>query len=180
MRLSGMVTRARIAASVVKGDGSIVTVQMLEGQERDGAEYFDTFGVASAPPPGSEGLAFAVGGSRDQIVILCASPKGDTPAGRVTGEVDFYGLMKQRMRMHLLGDVSIEPVTGRVVYIGSTVNPTLPFAARGGDNVLLSAELTLWISNVTAVLNAIPGTIAPITSTNAGSVVASSKTTKVG
>ncbi len=180
MRISGLVTRAKIAASVVTGNGQIVGVLMLEGEERDGAEYFDTFGVASAPPPGSEGIAIAVGGSRDQVVVVCASPKGGTPEGRETGEVDFYGLLKQRMRMHLLGDVSIEPVAGRVVYIGSTVNPALPFVARGGDTVVMSAELALWVSNVTAVLNVVPGTITPIAGPNSGAVVASSKTTKVG
>lgn len=180
MRMMGLVTRTKIAASVISGNGQIMTVDMLQGEQRGGAEYFEPHGLAGEVPPGAEGLAFAVGGSRDQIVVLCASRKSDTPDGRLPGEVDLYGLLKQRVRMHALGDISLEQVTGRVVYIGGTVNPLLPFVARNGDPVTLSPELLTWITNVTAVLNVVPGTIQAIAGGNSGVVAATSKGVKAG
>ena len=173
-RLRGLVTRASIQDSTVTGQGQVVTARMLQGETRPGAEYFEPYGIAGAVPEGSTGVALAVGGSRDHVIVVCASPKGGTPEGRQAGEVDIYSRFGQRIRLHLDGSISLLPDGTGQVYLGSDVNPALPQVARNGDSVPVSASFAAWAANVTAALNVVPGTVTAPVPTTAGSVTATS------
>ena len=180
MRIFNLVSRATVSTSTTGARGATVGIKALQGDDRDGAEYFEPYGIAGAVPVGSEGVALAIGGSNDQVIVVCASNKGGTPAGRLPGEVDIYSQHGQRIRLHADGSISLLQGSAGTVYLGTDVNPAAPAANRNGDLVSGSTELLTWITNVTAVLNVVPGTIAPLAGTTVGSTVASQSTTKVG
>ena len=153
MRLSGLITRARVVSSAVTGRGQILTVGMLQGETRDAAEMFEPYGLAGAVPTGSEGIAFSVGGSRDQVIVVCASPKGGTPEGRAAGEVDIYSEHGQFIRLHTDGSISLQPGPTGFVYTGDAPNPATPIANRNGDPCTPTTEFATWMTAVVAALS---------------------------
>lgn len=157
-RLRGMITRSRVASSSVTGQGQSLTLDMYEGEQRDSVEYFESYGISGAVPTGSTCLAFAAGGSRDQVIALGASPKGSIPAGKLAGEVDYWSVHGQRIRHHASGDTSIQPGPTGIVYLGSGVNPALPNVAASGDSITINVNLISWMEAVAALLNVPPGT----------------------
>lgn len=188
-RMMGLVTRTKITSSVVTGQGQIVTVSLLQGQSRDGAEVFEPYGIAGAVPEGAEGIAISVGGSSDQLVVVCASPKGSTPEGRLPGEVDLYSTHGQVIRLHTDGSISLQPGAQGFVYTGSAPNPALPLVNGHGDNCVPTQTMAAWMAQVQAALsnaaivtlgNTIPPysppTVAP---TTIATTVAGAKKTKV-
>lgn len=157
-RLRGMVTRARVAASKVTLQGQSVTLDLLEGEQRDSVEYFENYGMSGAVPTGSTCLAFAAGGSRDQIIALGASPKGSIPEGKLPGEVDYWSIHGQRIRHHITGDTSIQAAPAGegdagVVYLGSDVNPLLPFVNGHGDVCIPTTAMITFMAQVVAALS---------------------------
>lgn len=180
-KIRGVVTRAKVVASLVTGRGQIMTVGLLQGQTRSDAEYFEPYGLAAAVPQGSEGVALRVGGSADHIIVVCASPKGGTPKGRLPGEVDVYSQFGARIRFHVSGDISLLPGGTGVVYTGSGVNPSLPNAAGTGDSIVPSPEAVAWMAAVTALLNVPPGTLPVPPPASMGTIAqAPNRKTKVG
>ena len=160
-RMAMMVTRVTVRGSSVGKNGQVSTVDMLQGIDRDDAEVFEPYGVSSFLPPGAAGVGVAVGGSSDQLAVLGAAPRGVQPTGKLVGEVDFYSIYGQVLRMHTDGSISHLPGLLGSVYLGSTVNPALPYAAAGGDLVIPGAALITWMAAVTALLP--PGTPVPVT-----------------
>lgn len=157
-RMMGLITRARVGDSAVTSQGQVVGAKLLQGEARDGAEYFEPYGIAGAVPTGSTGLAFAVGGSRDQIVVLCASQKGGTPDGRLAGEVDIYSQHGQVIRLHTDGSISLQPADGGTVVLGGAPGAQ-PFVNRNGDSVTPDAQMATWMGAVQAALVACAGYI---------------------
>lgn len=179
MRLSGLITRARVVSSAVTGRGQILTVGMLQGETRDAAEMFEPYGLAGAVPTGSEGVAFSVGGSRDQVIVVCASPKGGTPTGRQGGEVDIYSEHGQFIRLHTDGSISLQPGPSGFVYTGGEPDATMPFVNRNGDPCNASTAFATWITQVTAAANtAAPGSVTPFTAAQIATTFATATKTK--
>lgn len=67
-----------------------VQVQVREGEVRDDAEHFQHYGFTSVPLPGAEGIALAVGGSTDHLVVLNLDDRRHRPTGLAAGEVCLY------------------------------------------------------------------------------------------
>lgn len=182
MRIAGLVTRANVSGSTTGAQGQTLTVQMLQGETQAAVEYFEPYGIAGAVPTGSTALVFAVGGSRDQLVALCASPKGDTPEGRAPGEVDFYGPQQQRIRCHADGSISVLSAGAGTVYLGSDVNPAAPAANRDGDPVIQSQALIEWMGLVGSAITSLSGgtleAVPPVTPI--GRTQATTTTTRIG
>ena len=182
MRIAGLVTRSSVTGSTTTTQGQILNVAMLQGEARAGVEYFEPYGIAGAVPTGATALVLAVGGSRDQVVALCASPKGSTPEGRLAGEVDLYGPQGQRIRMHADGSISVLQGGTGTVYLGSDVNPAAPAANRSGDPVNPNPAMIQWMSGVTAAISTL--SVGAITVTPPpgpfGSTQATTTTTRIG
>ena len=132
MRVFNLVSRATISTSTTGVRGATVGIKALQGDDRDGAEYFEPYGIAGAVPVGAEGVALAIGGSNDQVIVVCASDKGGTPEGRLPGEVDIYSQHGQRIRLHADGSISLLQGSAGTVYLGTDVNPAAPAANRAG------------------------------------------------
>ena len=150
---------------------------------------YEPYGLAGAVPDGSEGVAIAIGGSRDNVIVVCASPKGGTPDGRKPGEVDVYSTHGQRIRLHEDGSISLTPSGQGKVYLGSEPNPALPFVNGHGDDCTMTPEFIAWAGLVSsalantaiAALGATVGTYAPpgVAPTRVSTTVASASSTKV-
>jgi len=179
-RIFNLITRSSVTASTTALRGATLGIQGVEGEDRDGAEYFEPFGLAGAVPVGSEGIALDVGGTNDQIVVVCASPKGSTPEGRQIGEVDLYAAYGQRIRLHADGSISLLQGSTGTVYVGTDVNPAAPLANRSGDPVIPSAELIAWMTAASALLNIPTGTFPLPIPTTVGSTQATTTTTRIG
>ncbi len=175
-RMRLMVTRAKVVASAVTGGGQIAAVDMLQGIRRDGAEVFEPYGISSYLPPGSEGIAIAVGASGDQVAILGAAPRGAASPDKLPGEVDYYSEHGQVIRLHTDGSISLSPAPLGFVYTGGAVDPTKPYAAGGGDSVVPSAQFVAWMGAVNALLP--PGTPLPVVTGTIAPVA--TRKTKVG
>lgn len=67
-----------------------VQVEIRAGEVRDGAEHFQTYGLTSKPFVGAEGIALAVGGSTDHMVVICVDDRRYRVKGLADGEVCLY------------------------------------------------------------------------------------------
>lgn len=67
-----------------------VQVELLSGEVRDGCERMQDYGFTSHPHPGAEGVALAVGGSRDHVLVLAVGDRRYRLKGLEQGEVAMY------------------------------------------------------------------------------------------
>jgi hypothetical protein len=150
-------------------------VGTTQGDQDDGIEYFESYGLRASPPSGSEGLVLRVGGSRAESIAICFGNRKLTIEGVGPGEVALYDNNGASVVLRQTGNIEITPGQGGVVQLGG---PTATLeVARKTDPTLADSTMATWISDVTTFLLAIapgfnvapPGT--PVVSLGAGSVV---------
>lgn len=101
-----------------------VQVQVRADEVRDAAEHFQHYGFTSVPLPGAEGVALAVGGSTDHIVVLNIDDRRYRQRGLAAGEVCLYTRWGDRI---ILRESGIEIVHA------SQVTITAPLVQINGD-----------------------------------------------
>lgn len=93
-RLAGRVRLAigRAVLSLVEDTAKLqaVQVQVRADEVRDQAEHFQHYGFTSVPLPGAEGVALAVGGSTDHVVVINLDDRRYRKKGMAPGEVAIY------------------------------------------------------------------------------------------
>ncbi|MGC6061357.1 phage baseplate assembly protein V [Enterobacter kobei] len=81
--------------SVISTADSSTKVQQLQlaglaGEQLDGAEYFQHYGLTSNPPPGTMGIALALNGATSHSVIVATEHGAYRLSALKTGEVALY------------------------------------------------------------------------------------------
>jgi len=71
-------------------DLQVVRLEGLIGELRDGVPRLAEFGFASSPPEGSQGVAVAVGGSRENLVVVATEHRGSRRRNLPTGAAALY------------------------------------------------------------------------------------------
>lgn len=72
-------------------------VTLQEGVVRDKVERFQNYGHTSAPHPGAEGVALAVGASTDHTVVIAVDDRRYRLKGLQAGEVALYDDMGHKV-----------------------------------------------------------------------------------
>lgn len=80
-----------------------VQVQVRADEVRDDAEHFQHYGFTSVPLPGAEGVALAVGGSTDHLVVLNIDDRRYRQRGLAAGEVCIYTRWGDRILLRQSG-----------------------------------------------------------------------------
>lgn len=102
-----------------------VQVQLLEGEVRDDAEHFQHYGFTSVPFAGAEGIALAVGGSRDHVLMINIDDRRYRLKALQNGEVALYTdegdkiVMKRGNQIEVTAGVKVTLVTPLVEATGN-------------------------------------------------------------
>lgn len=112
-----------------------VQVQVRADEVRDEAEHFQHYGFTSVPLPGAEGVALAVGGSTDHIVVLNIDDRRYRVRGLAAGEVCLYTRWGDRIVLRESG-IEIEhtsqvTITAPLVQINGNLQVTGQVQATG-------------------------------------------------
>lgn len=83
-----------------------VQASLLAGELKDGIERFQTYGLSSNPPAGTEGIFLFIGGNRDHGVCVATDDKGSRFKNVASGEVALYD--NKGNFIHLKTDGTIE------------------------------------------------------------------------
>jgi len=67
-----------------------VQLSLLADEVRSNVERIQQYGFTSHPHPGAEGVALAVGGSRDHLVVVAVDDRRYRLRGLAQGEVAIY------------------------------------------------------------------------------------------
>lgn len=67
-----------------------VQISLLSDETRDNVERLQNYGFTSNPQPGAEGVALAVGGSRNHMVLIAVDDRRYRLTGLASGEVAIY------------------------------------------------------------------------------------------
>ncbi len=104
-KLNLIVGRAVLEAAK-NADGMLVMkVSLLSGEAAEDLEFFQSFGHASMPVAGSEGIAAAVGGNRNHLVLLAMCDRQNRPGDLAEGESSLYST---GVRVYARADGTIE------------------------------------------------------------------------
>jgi phage baseplate assembly protein V len=180
-----MVGRAIIAA--VKDSTSIQEAQLsaLKGESLDGVQRIQEFGFTSNPPPGSEAIIVALGGNRENVVIIATDNREVRIKNLASGETAIYtndgtyihlkkaGQVEVKAATKLTVDVPDSEFTGNIKVLGKAevvgtskltgaVTAEATIAATG--NISSQANI-LAAGTIGAAAFAGPGGSGPVTST---------------
>lgn len=101
-----------------------VQVSLLSDELRDSVERFQEYGFTSVPLPGAEGVALAVSGNRDHVVVVATDDRRYRKLGMQPGEVAIY---------NNVGDYVILKAGEIEVRHGTKVTITAPLVAISGN-----------------------------------------------
>lgn len=85
-----MVTRAVVRLVDDAGGRQTLQLEALAGEALDGAERFQTYGLTSSPPVGSEAVLLALGGARQHPVAVAVEDRTVRPRDAAPGTVVLY------------------------------------------------------------------------------------------
>lgn len=144
----------------VSSDGKVQTAksEAMDGQSDAGVEIFEQYGLTSAPPGGSEGIALKVGGSRDHTVLVCIGNRASRPP-LVGNEVKLYHLSGSSITLRDDGSIEVTPAEGQTVKLGGPGAALA--AARVSDTLTAAAELAAWAATVDANIIALAAASVP-------------------
>lgn len=151
------------------------TFSMRADEERGDVEVLEQYGLTSAPPAGSEGVALAVGGDGSHHVVLGLGSRSLRLTGLASGEVALYSEHGQQVLLKASGDVVVVPDATGKVYLGQD-GATKKVALADDVDARLSTIQTAFDIHVhpgvtvgpgsTAVTPGIIGPLAPTASDN--------------
>ena len=105
-RIYTTITRGIIETANDSDGMQVVKATLLAGEVRSDIERFQNFGFSSNPPANSECVALAMGGNRDNLIIVVADDRATRPTGLEEGESVQYN--KNGDKMHLKNDGTLE------------------------------------------------------------------------
>jgi phage gp45-like len=86
-----MIARGVLRAMVEEQGQAKVSVQLLDGEEAQGVELLQPYGMASAPPADADCLVLCPGGDRGMGICIAVEDRRKRPKGLAGGDVVFYG-----------------------------------------------------------------------------------------
>jgi phage gp45-like len=124
----------RVVLGLVNDAAKLQAVQVtLRADEvRAGAEHFQHYGFTSVPLPGAEGIALAVGGSTDHVVVINVDDRRYRKKGLLPGETCLYtkwgdyilireGEIVVKHATKVVIDAPLVEITGNVTVAGTVV-----------------------------------------------------------
>jgi phage baseplate assembly protein V len=107
-----------------------VQVRLSGNEVRDDIERIQEYGFSSVPLPGAEGVALAVGGNRDHLVIVAMDDRRYRPTGQAGGEVSLYNHTGASVALKADGSIVVVAAgTGKAKIGGATLTQALPTEA---------------------------------------------------
>lgn len=108
----------------------LLQLTVLQGEVIDGAEHFQSYGIAGVPPAGSEALVVFPGGDRSHPLVFAVTHRGSRPTGGEPGEMTVYnGLTGAKLMFTKDGDIVATPAAGRKMLVddgsGAAALPTM-------------------------------------------------------
>lgn len=175
-RVRGMIRRAALGTLSVSGQMPTLQAKSTADDADDGVELFEQYGFASAPPAGSEGLVFRVGGERAHSIAALFSNRSMRPAGLEQGEAGVYHhngslvVLRNDQTVEIqtpqgasititpTGAINVTPAAGQTVNLAGEAPAALP-VARQTDPVAPSEAMASWGGVIETAVNALaPGT----------------------
>jgi len=90
-RIYLMIARGVLRAVFEEKGQPQLTVRLLDGEDAQGLELLQPYGLASNPPLGADCLVLCPGGDRGLGIVLAIEDRRKRPKGLAEGEVAFYG-----------------------------------------------------------------------------------------
>lgn len=106
-RLDMMVARGVLAGTTDSAGIQTMQASLLRGETADGLQRFQSYGVSSMPPPGSDVLAVFISGNRDHGVIVAVNDRATRPKGLRQGETVLYSSSDCTVLLNADNDVLI-------------------------------------------------------------------------
>ena len=124
----------RCVLNSAQGKGQLgMQVEGLEGETIEGAALQGTYGFASHPPAGSEGVMLSVGGARDNVLVLGMESRGERPE-LPAGEAKMHSMFGQFIHMNGDGDIVIEaPMNVVIKCLSVKIEAPSGMDLKGGD-----------------------------------------------
>lgn len=118
-------------------------VGLLKGETRDRVERFQEYGFTSRPHRGAEGVAVAVGGNRDHLLVIAVDDRRYRLQGLAEGEVALYTDEGDKIHLKRNGEILIS--AGAMVRVSAPtarVEATdVQVAAAGDVTVVASGDV---------------------------------------
>jgi phage baseplate assembly protein V len=111
---------ARAVVQLVSDSGTLqaLQVELQAGVVRDQVERFQQYGLTSVPLPGAEGIALAVGGSTDHLVLISVDDRRYRLKALAGGEVALYD--DQGQAVHLTREGIVVRGAGKPITLTDT------------------------------------------------------------
>jgi phage baseplate assembly protein V len=142
----------RAILMAVKDDKAIQQVQVsaLAGETMDKVESYQQFGFTSNPPPGTEGIILALGGNRENMVLIATDNRELRKKNLEKGESAFY--THDGTYIYLKKDGQIEIKTATKITVDC---PETEFKGKViiNDTLLVKEDAT-FMKNINVILNA--------------------------
>ncbi len=177
-----MIGRAIIAAATESGQIQENQVKVLAGESFDGVRRFQDFGFTSMPPEGTEAVVLALGGNRENLIIVATDHRAYRTLGLLPGESAMYTDDGTVMKFKKGGFVELVSATKVTVtcplteYIGNmTISGTLGVAGATTLSATLSVAGAATMAAISAAALTAAGAVAAATVTAAGVSIATIK-----
>lgn len=110
-RVLSMIGRALIKAVDDSQGIQLVQVSALAGENMDKVPRFQEFGFTSNPPEGSEAVLLAVGGTRENVLIVATDKRSVRKLNLASGEAAIYTANGTFVHVKMNGEVHIKGAT---------------------------------------------------------------------
>jgi phage gp45-like len=131
--------QTRIANSIARAvvqlvdDGKklqLLQLGVLQGEDIDDAERFQSYGFSSVPLAGAEAVVIFPGGDRAHPLVVAVDDRRYRPTGGQPGEVTVYHHTGAKIRLEADGDIEVQPAPGRQVFIRSEGGSAEPLVKK--------------------------------------------------
>lgn len=108
-RIQLMIGRCVIKAAEAGGGRVLVTIDGLEGEQSDGLEYAEPWGLTSVPLPGAEGITLAIMGDRSHRAVIPMGDERYRPTDLAPGETAIFDDLGHRIVIRRDGIEIVSP-----------------------------------------------------------------------
>lgn len=140
---------ARAVVQVINDGKKMQELQLgvLEGEEIDDAERFQSYGFGSVPEAGAEAVVLFPGGDRAHPLVVVVDDRRYRPTGKASGETYQYCKHGQLLIMKANGDIEVSAKSGQKVKIADAAGGAgaLPLATKA-DVVALTAAFNALVT----------------------------------
>ncbi len=126
-----MISRAVLRMADDSGGLQRFQVGLLAGETRGDVEYFQSYGLSSVAPAGSEVLVVCIGGGRDHPIAVSAVNRGVRVGNLNAGEVCLYSQFGQSLTFTKDGNAVLGLAAGKSLIVGANLHVQGDISATG-------------------------------------------------